>query len=362
MKKKHLCLVLTLIFALLLGGCASGETADKYVGDLITSIKKEDPSSLSSFLEQGISDENETYVLQFPDELKDSYLKFLQASFNAVEFEINGAKKIDDERYSVQLTFTPLDIEATTKNTCEKYSPAISSTDLNTEMTKLLEKATEAVKSSPSYEASTQLTLEVKKSKDGYSLDDEQLQKLFSATMDNIMAPYDSVCEILDAQDYLTSCLNALFKNDVAEYAKHTGEDESSVQSQLESSMYAPPEELGASYTERYSAALKAICNNCQYSVGTPKKQDGLFNYIIDVTVTPNTSFQSAMNELETGTYYSEEEVDRALVELMEKYAAAPTYGAQTTVTVSLNFKTLAAAGAEDSEITSLIDTILPVE
>lgn len=54
MKKKHLCLVLTLIFALLLGGCASGETADKYVGDLITSIKKEDPSSLSSFLEQGI--------------------------------------------------------------------------------------------------------------------------------------------------------------------------------------------------------------------------------------------------------------------------------------------------------------------
>ncbi len=93
--------MLTLIFALLLGGCASGETADKYVGDLITSIKKEDPSSLSSFLEQGISDENETYVLQFPDELKDSYLKFLQASFNAVEFEINGAKKIDDERYSV---------------------------------------------------------------------------------------------------------------------------------------------------------------------------------------------------------------------------------------------------------------------
>ena len=65
------------------------------------------------------------------------------------------------------------------------------------------------------------------------------------------MAPYDSVCEILDAQDYLTSCLNALFKNDVTEYAKHTGEDESSVQSQLESSMYAPPEELSASYTER---------------------------------------------------------------------------------------------------------------
>lgn len=362
MNKKHLCLVLTLIFALLLGGCGSGDTADKYVGDLITSIKKEDPSSLSSFLEQGISESNDTYVLQFPEELKDSYLKFLQASFNAVEFEINGAKKIDDERYSVQLTFTPLDLEATTKDTCDKFLPSISSTDLNAEMSKLLEKATAAIKSSPSYKESTQLTLEVKKTKDGYKLDDEQLQKLFSATMENIMAPYDSVCEILDAQDYLTSCLNALFKNDVTEYAKHTGEDESAFQSELESSMYAPPEELSAAYTDRYTAAMKAICNNCQYSVGTPKKQDGLFNYIIDVTVTPNTSFQSAMNELESGTYYSDAEIDRALVELMEKYASAPTYGAETTVTVSLNFKTLAEAGAEDSEITNLIDTILPVE
>lgn len=362
MKKKHLCLVLTLIFALLLGGCASGDTADKYVGDLITSIKKEDPSSMSSFLEQGITESNDNYVLQFPDELKDSYLKFLQASLNAVEFEINGAKKIDDERYSVQLTFTPLDIEATTKDTCEKFISGISSTDLNAEMTKLLEKATSAVKNSPSYKDSTQLTLEVKKTKDGYKLDHKQLQKLFSATMENIMVPYDSVCEILDAQDYLTSCLNAMFKNDVSEYAKHTGEDESSVQADLESSMYAPPEDLSSAYTDRYTAALKAICNNCQYSVGIPKKQDGVFNYIIDVTVTPNTSFQSAMNELAAGTYYSDKEVDKALVELMEKYAAAPTYGDETTVTVSLNFKTLAAAGAEDSEITTLIDTILPVE
>lgn len=362
MKKKHLCLVLTLIFALLLGGCASGETADKYIGDLITSIKKEDPSSLSSFLEQGITEENANYVLQFPEDLKDAYLKFLQASLNAVEFEINGAKKIDDERYSVQLTFTPLDIDATTKDTCEKFIPTISSGDLNTEMTKLLEKATQAVKSSPSYKDSTQLTLEVKKSKDGYSLDDEQLQKLFSATMKDIMAPYDSLCEILDAQDYLTSCLNAMFKNDVAEYAKHTGKDESSIQAELENSMYTPPEDLNSNYTDRYMDALKTICSNCQYSVGIPQKQNGIFDYVIDVTVTPNTSFQSAMNELAAGTYYSDSEVDRTLVELLEKYASAPTYGPETIVTVSLNFNTLAQADAEDSEITNLINTILPVE
>lgn len=69
------------------------------------------------------------------------------------------------------------------------------------------------------------------------------------------------------------------------------------------------------------------------------------------------------MNELETGTYYSEEEVDRALVELMEKYAAAPTYGAPDN---GYRFSELQNTGSspvpEDSEITSLIDTILPVE
>ncbi len=50
--------------------CASGEDRRQVCRDLITSIKKEDPSSLSSFLEQGISDENETYVLQFPGRAK----------------------------------------------------------------------------------------------------------------------------------------------------------------------------------------------------------------------------------------------------------------------------------------------------
>lgn len=66
----------------------------------------------------------ETYVLQFPDELKDSYLKFLQASFNAVEFEINGAKKIDDERYSVHLLLLHWILKQLQKTLAEKYSPA----------------------------------------------------------------------------------------------------------------------------------------------------------------------------------------------------------------------------------------------
>ena len=90
MKKKHLCLVLTLIFALLLGGRASGETADKYVGDLITWRKTICLLYLLSAT-GNFRYENETYVLQFPDEL--SIVILVQVLFNAVEFEINGAKK-----------------------------------------------------------------------------------------------------------------------------------------------------------------------------------------------------------------------------------------------------------------------------
>lgn len=363
MKKKHLFLVLVGLLVFLLGGCGDKMTADKHVGDLITSIKKEDASALTPILEDGITEENDLYVLQFPEELKKPYLDFLQNSLNAVEFEINGAKKVDDERYSVQITFTPLDVAATTNDICDKYLPAISSSDLTAEVSSLLEKASRVIDESPVYEESTQITLEVKKKdKDSFYLEDEQLNKLLSHAILNAMTPYDRVCEILDAQDYLNSCLNALFKGDVAQYAKHTSQDETTVLADLDTNMYAAPDDLGSSYIDRYKAALKGICNGCQYSVGTPKKQSGIFNYVIDVTVTPNTSLLNVFSELENGTYYSESAVDRAFVEAMERYAGAPTYGEQTTVTVSINFNTLSAAGQEDAELTKLIDTILPTE
>ncbi len=362
MKNKRLCLLLALLFVLLLGGCGNKISADKFVGDYITSIKKNDASGLSSLLEQGIEESNNQYTLQFPDELKECYLKFLQAAFNDVEFEINGAKKIDDERYSVQLTFKPLDIDGTTSDICTKYLPAITSSDLNAETTKLLEKATASVKDSPSYEKSTQMTLEVQKSGDGYFIADDQLLKLFSQSIQNIMAPYNSICEILDAQDYLKSCLDSVFKNDYAQFALHTGTDAATIQNDFESEQYTMPDNLDASYSDRYQAALKSIYNSCQYSVGIPKKVSGIFNYVIDIQITPNTSFQNMLQEFEAGTYYSEDELNRTFIEIMEKYADTPTYSNTITKTVSFNLNMLYSAGSAESEFSDLFSTILPMK
>ena len=45
----------------------------------------------------------------------------------------------------------------------------------------------------------------------------------------------------------------------------------------------------------------------------------------------------------------------------MEKYAAAPTFGEQTTVTVPINVSSLLNAGMNDSELSDLATTILVI-
>ena len=63
----------------------------------------------------------------------------------------------------------------------------------------------------------------------------------------------------------------------------------------------------------------------------------------------------------EGGTYYSIEEVSAGLITAMEKYAAAPTFDEETTVTVSINASSLLDAGNENSELTALATTILMI-
>ena len=110
-----------------------------------------------------------------------------------------------------------------------------------------------------------------------------------------------------------------------------------------------------------YQEALKNIMKQCVYTVGIPRKDAGLFSYQIDVTVTPNNSLADAFHEFEQGTYYSIDEVSAGLVTALEKYAAAPTYGTETTVTVPVNMETLMNADQEGSDLASLAVTILPL-
>ena len=66
------------------------------------------------------------------------------------------------------------------------------------------------------------------------------------------------------------------------------------------------------------------------------------------------------MNEFQQGTYYSIDEVSAGLVATLEKYAAAPTFGEETTVNVPVNFNSLISAGEDNADLTNLSLLILP--
>ncbi len=359
MKKMILLVMTSLFLAFVLVGCSGKESADAYVGEQITKLKEDGASGLSVILDEGIAESNETYILQFPEELKESYLEFLQASFKNIEFEVQKAKKDGDDKFSVRVGFTPLNIGNTTQDARELYLTAIASNDLTVEVGELLEQLKDIVADSPVYDPETFVTIEVEKDGDGFKVKEEDVQELLRQAFEGSMAPYDSVCEILDVQDFLKAYLDASYKGEVAQFAKHTDRTEEEAAAWYEAEAFDAPYDLSASYVDRYKAALKEIVKQCQYTVGMPKKESGIYNYTIDVTVVPNNSLVDAMAELEGGTYYSIDAVSQGLVEILERYAEAPSFGEETVVTVTLNLDSLFNANANDSELSKLADIIL---
>ena len=87
-----------LLGLLLLAGCG-GKSADQYVGEQITAMKEEDPGAFTFLLEQGITESNALYTLQFPQELRTPTLDFLQEAFRTMEFEVTEAKEQSDSQY-----------------------------------------------------------------------------------------------------------------------------------------------------------------------------------------------------------------------------------------------------------------------
>ena len=109
MKKKIILSAAFLLSMLCLAGCGK-DSADKYVGEEITSMKKEKADCFAAVLDDGIAKSNQEYVLQFPEELKEPYQKFLQECFKTIEFEVASAKKGYDGNYKVDVTYTPLNV------------------------------------------------------------------------------------------------------------------------------------------------------------------------------------------------------------------------------------------------------------
>lgn len=360
MKRSRIQLLFALFLILAFSGCG-GESADQYAGEQITAMKEEDTSSFALLLDQGIEESNAVYTLQFPEELRDPSLDFLQSAFGTMDFEVAKADKQSDGQYTVNISFTPIDISATTQAAREAHLAAMASTDLTAETTALFEACGTALQDEPQYLDEVLVSLAVEETDDGFSIPEDQMKAFLQEALPGYMEPYDAVCEILDAQDFLKSYLDASFKGEVTQFALHTGRTEEEALAWYEADVFDPPSDLTAAYHDRYSAALKEIMKQCQYTVGIPKKEAGIYNYTVDVTVIPNNSILETFQKIGNGTYYSIEAVSKDLVETMEAYTTSPAYGEETTLSVSLNMSEMLAAGDAESAFTNLALTILPM-
>lgn len=356
--RRRTLLILCLSALALLTGC-SRNTAEKYVGEQITSIKEKGCDSFTKLLDEGIAESNETFVLQFPEELREPYQDFMKESFARITFEVSKAQKMNDGTYSVQVTYTPLNIKKSLTDTNTELVTGLETTEPADAVASILEKDADILKDSPSYDTETISTIDVSKDGEKFTVKQESLDKFIAQAIPGYMEPYNAVCDILDSYDFIKAYLDASFKGDVARFAIHTGRTEEEALAWYEADVFTPPSDLSEAYIPRYQEALKTIMKQCQYTVGIPKKEEGIYSYTVDITTTPNKSFADAYHEFENGTYYSIEEVSAGLIQAMEKYAAAPTFGEETTVTVPVNVSSLLNAGMTDSELSNLATTIL---
>lgn len=362
MKKKLISAVVVscLFCTLFLSGCSDNSAGD-YVGKQIKSLKEKDAAEFTALLESGIKESNKEFILQFPEELKEPYLNFLQSAFSSVSFEASSAKKKDNSHYTVDLTFTPINVGNTLKEADTEYAASMTDPDLTASVSTLLKKDAPLLKEAPVYEEETYLTVDITKEKKGYSLSEKSITSLLKTAITNYMSPYNSVCELLDTRDFLQAYLDASCKGDLTQFMAHTQKSAEEAQAWYDSAFTGAPEELSDEQEVRYVEAFKNILKQSQYTVGIPKKNGGAFNYTIDVTYPPNNSITDAMQAYHGGTYYSMAESTEAAVQALESYANAPTFGPEATTTVNLNLETLINSGKEDSELTNLIFSICPM-
>lgn len=359
MKTKLLLFTAILMFSIALYGC-SKETADQYAGEQITEWKNSDPSTFSSLLEEGIKVSNASYVVDFPEELKNPYMELMQTAFSSMDFQVENAKERVEDVYAVKISFTPVSFEQTLTETNDRLLNNPRSADFSEELLDIIEQDKKQLQSNAIYEDETTFELMVSKTEDGFSVHEDHFLDFMTACLTDYMVPYNSCCDLFEAQDFLKANLDASFKGEVDRFAIHMNLSEEEALAWYETDAFDPPEGFSSAYADRYRKALQSIMKQCRYTVGIPKKEAEPYHYQIEVVTEPNTSLTDAFNEYSSKTYSSLEEASAALTKILERYAASPSYGEETAVTVSINEETLASANQEGSELSQLWNTILP--
>lgn len=364
MKKKMKVLLPCLLFLCLVigSGCEKKESADDYLGKQITQAK-ETEGELSGILDDGLSDikDKENIIIDFPEELRESYESFLMEALNQVQFEVNKAEEGEDGSYSVRVSYEPIDIGTATESANYEYVGNISTTDFCAETEALLEQDKELLVDAGKQQKKSR-TVMVTKNGSEFSIEEEEMKSLIEDALQGYMAPYTAVAKVFDMRDYIQAYLDASLKGDTGRYQEHTGSTAEETAAWYDDSFSEfRMDEFNEEQNERFKNASKRIYQNCQYTVGA-MKQNSFTEYVFDVTTTPNTSFLSAMSEFEGGSYYSEAEAVNAFLDIYDKYADSPTYGEETTITVTWNSIDMMNVQQDNEEYNRLMETIIPTE
>lgn len=362
MYRKYLLPLLLSLFCLFLFTGCSKEGAEQYVEKELNAVKENGSEEFTQLLDDEIAKNTENFTLEFPEELKEPYVSFLQKAFQTIEFEVQKAKETEKNTYSVNVSFKPIDLEATLKESDDAYASSLSSTDLLSEVTALLKNDEQLLEKEPTFSSEIMAVITATKKDDTFQIASEEWKAFFEQALKGYMHPYNTVCEPLNAYDFMQSYLDACFKGEVTQFAKHTDRTEEEALAWYEEDVFDPPADLNSAYVDRYVAASKAIMKQCRYTVGIPQKEEGLYNFTFNITYTPNLSFQKTMEDMENGTFYSIEAVSKGFVETLEKYAASPVYGEEASMPVSLNLTNMLTSSETDSEFQKLGSAILPTE
>ena len=259
------------------------------------------------------------------------------------------------------MTNEPLDIASVTEKINEEYVKNIASTDLTTEVRLLLEKDAELLDTAEKQQKKSR-TIEVTKSGDSFSIKETDMRELMEEALPGYMDPYAAVADVFDMRDFIEAYLDACFKGDTERYILHTEVSVEDAAAWYEEAFQEfQIDDFSAEQNERFQDAAKRIFANCRYSVGITKR-NSLTEYVFELTTTPNISFISAADEMEAGTYYSQEEAREAFLSVYDKYAAESSYGEEKKISVTWNTLNMLNDRMDDADYNSMIDAIIPAE
>lgn len=358
MRKRAAAFMLAIAAAIFSAGCGGTEKVTEQVGKEITEIK-ENPDRLTELLDAGTASRQEEFTIAFPENAKEEYLKLLQTALKKVEFKAEAAESSGDNGYYVKINFKPLDMNAVLEAADIAYAENMQSADFQAELKNVVVQDISLLEEAV-YEEETWEYVQVKKSGDKLEVSSEDMLVLLQKALPGYMSSYNTIARAFDRQDFLKAYMDAMFKGDVDRYCEHTGMTGEEVMAWYEEA-FEEIDYIGLSEEQniRMKEAVKTIMRNCNYTVGIPRRESE-YSYIVEVDVIPNQSLQKALKELEGGTYYSEEQVKEAAVNIYEKYAAEPVYGDAVTVSVTVNIQELAGSMNENSQFMQFMQTVLP--